>query len=143
MGAATQGVEQGGRGFLYLGVNLRGVGSGGSVLWVRDVGDDTAHWDSYGQIPPQGGPQADGTTTLERKGRWVGVFPAGGSDDACRVTEGGVLRLLTPEHIITVYYDQYHYGLVSSGGEVSVFTGGKAFVGTGQLGHERDVDGGS
>ena len=75
MGAAVQGVEQGGRGCPDLGDNLRGSGSGGSIVWVGYVGSDTAHWEASGRIPPKGVPQSCGTTTLEMEGRWVGVSP--------------------------------------------------------------------
>ena len=44
--------------------NLRGGGPGGTAVWVGDVRDDTAHWECFGSIPPQGGPQADGTATM-------------------------------------------------------------------------------
>ena len=66
MGASVQGVNQGGCICPDLGENLHGGVSGGPNVWVRDVGDDTAHWEGLGRIPPQGGLQADGTTTLER-----------------------------------------------------------------------------
>ena len=44
------------------------------------MGDDTPHWEGFGRIPPQDGPQDDGTTILERAGQWMGVSPYGGSD---------------------------------------------------------------
>ena len=69
MGAAFQGVEQGWFVCPYLGDNLRGSGSVGSVVWVIYMGDDTTYWEDSGRIPPQGGPQADGMTTLAREGR--------------------------------------------------------------------------
>ena len=49
--------------------NLRGIGPGGSNVWVGDVGDDTSYWEDLGKIPLQGGPQADGTENLEKEGR--------------------------------------------------------------------------
>ena len=61
------------------GGDLRGSGSGGSVVWVEDVGAGTSHWEASGRTPPQVGPQADGATTLEREGWWVGVSPSCGS----------------------------------------------------------------
>ena len=63
VGVTVYGVGQGGRGCPYLGENLRGGGSGGSVVWVGDVDDDTAHWVDSGRIPSQGGPQADRVAT--------------------------------------------------------------------------------
>ena len=63
MGLNVQIVEQGWRRCLELGENLRGSGSGVSVVWVGEVGDNTAHWEASGNIPPQGVPQADGATT--------------------------------------------------------------------------------
>ena len=63
MDTDVQGVDQGGQSCPDLGENLRGGGLGGPVIWVVDVGDDTAHWESSRKIPPQGGPKTDGTTT--------------------------------------------------------------------------------
>ena len=54
MGAAVEGVEQGGHICPDLAENLRGGGSGGYIVWVGDVGADTAHWEAYGWIPHQG-----------------------------------------------------------------------------------------
>ena len=33
------------------------------LIRVGDVGDDTAHWESFGNISQQGGPQSDRRTT--------------------------------------------------------------------------------
>ena len=74
--AAVQGVNQGGCRFQDLGKNLHGICSGGSAVWVRYVGDDTAHWKGFGRITPQGVRKYDGTTTYDRAGWWVGVSPA-------------------------------------------------------------------
>ena len=35
------------------------------TVWSVDVGDDTNHWEGFGRIPPQVGPQDDGTSTAE------------------------------------------------------------------------------
>ena len=43
MGAAVQGVEQGGRRLLDLGENLHDGGSGGSIVLVVDVGAGTVY----------------------------------------------------------------------------------------------------
>ena len=61
VGATVQGVGQGGRRWPDLGENLRGGGPGCSVIWVGNVGDDTAHWEAFGRIPPQGVPRDDET----------------------------------------------------------------------------------
>ena len=47
VGAAFQGVDQKGYVFLNLRDNLCGGGLSGSIVWVRDVGDDTAHWEVF------------------------------------------------------------------------------------------------
>ena len=44
----VQGVGKGGRGCPDLGKNLCGGGPGSTSVWVRDVGDDTAHWEGVG-----------------------------------------------------------------------------------------------
>ena len=80
------------------------------------MGDDTAHWEVFDRIQLQGGPQADGKTTSERTGWWMGVSPAGGCDGGGGVTGGGDLRLPPLEHSHTVHCGQSHYGPVSSGG---------------------------
>ena len=64
----VQGVGKGGHGCPYLGKNICGGVLGSSTVWVGDVGDDTAYWEGFGWIPPQGGPQTDGTETLEGGG---------------------------------------------------------------------------
>ena len=64
MGADVFGAEQGGSVCLYLVEGLWGVSSGGNSLQVVDVGNDTNHWEVFGRIPPQGGPQADRETTF-------------------------------------------------------------------------------
>ena len=57
VGTDVQCVEQGGRGCLDLGENLRIGSSGGISVQVEDVGDDTTHWEGLGRIIPQGGQQ--------------------------------------------------------------------------------------
>ena len=102
------------------------------------MGDDTAHWEDSGRIPPQVGPKADGTTTFERDGRWVVVSPSGVSDGGGGVTGGVDLRLPPPEQIRKFHCNQAHYGPVSVSGEASRVTGGQSVVGTGWLGIGRD-----
>ena len=127
MGTAVQGVGNGGRGGPYLGKNLCNDDPGGPSIWLGYVGDDTAHWEGVGWIPPQGRSQAGGTATSE--GGWkVGVSSAGGSDGRGTVTGGEDIRLPRPEHSRAVHFDQAHYGPVSGGGEISRATGGQAVV---------------
>ena len=76
---------------------------------------DPPYWEGIGRISPQGGPQADGEETSEREGRHVGIPPAGGRYDGGGTVGGGDLRLPPPEHSITVYCSQAHYGPVSGG----------------------------
>ena len=116
MGTDVLGANKGGSRCPELGEDLRGVGSGGNDLQVVDVGNYMAHWEGFGRIPPQCGPQSDGEATLERAGRCMGLPPSGGCDDGGGMTGGGYLCLSPPEHIKKVHYDQAHYGPVSSGG---------------------------
>ena len=96
VGVAVYGAEQGRCVCPYLKDNLHGGGSFSDYIQVGDVGDDTAHWEVFGRIPPHGGPQADGKTTLERTGRWMGVSPARGSNYRGDLTGSGYLRLSPP-----------------------------------------------
>ena len=91
MSADVQGVDQ-----KRCWENLCGGGLGGIAVRVRDVGHETAHWKIFGRITPQGGPQADGTTTSEKAGRWMVVYPGGRSYERSRITRGGDLSLLPP-----------------------------------------------
>ena len=59
VGVAESCVYQGRCGCPDLGPELLGGGTVGHDLRVGDVGHDTAHWEDFGRIPPQGGPQAD------------------------------------------------------------------------------------
>ena len=61
----------------YLGPDLLGGGSVGHDIRVKDMGDDTPHWEGFGRIPPQGGTQADREATWEREGWCMGTHPAG------------------------------------------------------------------
>ena len=79
------------------------------------MGDDAAHWEGVGRIPPQGGPQAERGETLERGGQSVDITPSGGRDGGSGTAGCGYLRLLRPEHGHTVHCDQAHYGPVSGG----------------------------
>ena len=143
MGVTFQGVGKGGHVCPDIGKNLCGGVPGGPAVLVGDMGDETLHWGGVEQIPPQGIPQADGTATSEGEGREVGVSPASESDGVERITRGGDLSLLSPEHSHTVNCDQAHYGPVSDGGEAYGVTGDQAVEGSGRLGLGGDADGGS
>ena len=80
MGAAVSDADQEGIRCPDLGEDLRGGGSGGHSLQVRDMSNDTAHWEVFGRIPPQGGPHTDREKTSERAGGWMGVSTSGGID---------------------------------------------------------------
>ena len=68
MGAAIYGVGQLKCICLDLGEDLRGDGLCRHALRLRDVGNETTHQQGFGWIPPQGGPQADMETTMDRTG---------------------------------------------------------------------------
>ena len=125
----VQGVGKGGCGCPDLGNNLRSGVTGGTSAWFGEVGDDTAHLECVGNIPPQGGPQADGTATSQEEGWEVGLYPAGGSDGGDGVTGGGDLRIPPTYHSSTVHCDQAHCGPVSDGREASGVTGVQEVVG--------------
>ena len=71
------------------GTDLLGGGAIGPDIWVRDVGSDTAHEEGVGRIPPQGGPQADGTETAEGVGRRLVFSPSGICDGGGGFVGGG------------------------------------------------------
>ena len=116
VGAAVSGAEQGGRRCSELREDFCGIGSGGHAIWVGDVGHDTEHWEGLGRIPLQSGPQYDREKTSESTGRWMGVYPSGGSDGGGGIAGGGYLRIPSPEHSRKVHCNQAHYGPVSGGG---------------------------
>ena len=96
MGAADAVVEQGGGGCPDLGPDILGGGSVGTIVLVRDMGDDTAHWEVVGGVLPQGGTQADRGSTLEREGRSVVIPPAVERNGGGGTAGGGDLRLRPP-----------------------------------------------
>ena len=63
VGATEYDIDQGRCGLSELVPYLLGGGSVGHALRVGDVGHDTANWEGFGWIPPQGGPQADREAT--------------------------------------------------------------------------------
>ena len=80
VGTDVSGADQGGSVFPNLREYLRGRGSGIHDLQVGYVGNDNAHREGFGRIPPQDVPQADGDTILERTVKWMVVSPGGRSD---------------------------------------------------------------
>ena len=72
-------------------------------ILVRDMGPDAAYEESVGQIPPQGGLQADGTESMEGAGRRPSLTPYGGCNDRGGVVRVGDIHLLSPEHSSTIY----------------------------------------
>ena len=89
-------VEQVGCIFPDLGKDLLCGSSGVHYLRVVDVGCDTAHWEGFGNIPPQGGPQDDVEATLESTGRSMGISPTIGRDGGGGISGGGDLHLPPP-----------------------------------------------
>ena len=113
------------------------------VIFVRvgDVYDDPPHWEGVEQITPQVGPHSDGEATSAREERRVGIPSDGGHNGKGGTSGGGDLHLLPPEYGCTFYYDQAHYGTVSSGGEETGDMGVQSVVITGRVGCGGDVDG--
>ena len=143
VGAAVLNAEQGGSGFPNLRDDLCGSGSGNNALWAGDVGKDTAHWEGFGRITPQGGPQDDGEKTSDKKGRWMGVSPSDGRNGRVGITGGGYLHLPIPEHSRTVHCNQEHYGPVSGGVAEAGVKFIHAVVGEVWIGLGGDADGSS
>ena len=76
MGAAVLGADKGDSRCPDLGEDLCGGGSGGHDLRVGDEVDDSAHWEGFESIPPQGGLQADGGGGGAQRERYSGwVYP--------------------------------------------------------------------
>ena len=126
---AELGVEEGGCVCLDLGPYLLGGGSVGHTLQVGDVGHGTAHWECFGRIPPQNGPQAEREATSEKTGWSMGLLPTGGRYGRGRIAGSGGLHLLPPEHSLIVYCNQAHYGSVSGSGVEARIKSGQAVVG--------------
>ena len=103
MGAAGLDIDQGSRGCLDINIDLLGVGAIGANIRVRDMGTDSVYEEGVGRIPPQGGPQDDGTTTLEGAGQRLGLLPAGGCDGGGGFVGGGDLCLPFPGHSSAIY----------------------------------------
>ena len=103
VGAADPCVNQGGCRCPYLEPDLPSIGSVGHDLRVRDVGHDTPHWEGFGRIPPQGGPQAHEEETSEKTGWSMSLTPAGVHDGVGDTTVGGDLCLPSPGHTCKDY----------------------------------------
>ena len=106
------------------------------------MGHGTVHWDSFGRIPPRGGPQTDREGNLKRTVRRMVISPNGGRDGRGVTAGGGDLSVPPPEHSHTVYCNQYHYGPVTGGREEARVEGGQAVVGSGWAGFGRDENSG-
>ena len=72
----------------------------------------------------------------------MGTTLSGVSDDVGRTVGGGGLRLPTPEHGTTVYYDQAHYGPVSGGRAYTSSKSVQVVVGKGRGGRIGDMGSG-
>ena len=104
-------------------------------------GSDTAHEEGVGRIPPQGGPQADGSETMEGTVQRLGLPPSGGCHGGDRFAGCGDLRLPPQEHFRAVYCDWAYYGPVSGGEAEARAKGGNAVLGTGGSVFGGDADG--
>ena len=142
VGESDAGIEQVGCGCLDLGTDILCGGSVGPVVRVRDVGDDAAHWEGVGKIPPQVSLQADREATSEREVRSVDINLTGGRDGTSGPSGVGDLRLPPPEQGHTVHCDQAHYIPVSGGAEDTGAKDIQAVVVTGWDGCGRDMGGG-
>ena len=78
------GLDKGGGRLPDLGPDKLGGGAVGTSIYIQDVGDDATHWEGVGQIPPQGGPQADREAILYREVNILDILPAGGRDVGIR-----------------------------------------------------------
>ena len=70
----------------------------------------------------------------------MGIPPAGGCNGGGRTTGGVDLPLPPPEHSRTVYFNQAHYGPVSSSRADSSVKGDQAVVVAGRVGCGGDAD---
>ena len=64
---------------------------------------DAAHELGVGQIPPQGGPQADGMATAKGLVRRLGLPTSGVCDGGSGVAGDGDLNIRPPEHSSAIY----------------------------------------
>ena len=91
---------------------------------------DATYEEGVGQIPPQGGPQADGMATAEGSVRRLVLPTSGGYDRGSGVSGDGDLRLRPPEQSSAIYCDYTYYGPVSGGEAEARAKGGNAVEGT-------------
>ena len=103
VGTADSYIDQGGSGCPDIGTDLLDGVETGPDVQVRDMGPDAAYEEGVGQIPPQGGPEADGTADVEGAGQRLGLPPYGGFDGGDKVAGVGDLRLPSPEHSSAIY----------------------------------------
>ena len=96
------------------------------------MGDETMHWEGFGDIPPQGGLQADRKATTEESWWEISASPSGRGDGLGGVTGGGDLRLLPPKHSLKFHCYQDHCLPVSGGVEVTGVTDIQAVVVSGR-----------
>ena len=66
MGEAGTSIDQVGGGCPELRPNKLGGVAVCSAICIQDGGDDSTYQEGVGWIPPQGGPQADRETTLDK-----------------------------------------------------------------------------
>ena len=66
---------------------------------------DAAYEEGVGQIPPQGGPQAEREATAEGAGWSLVLPPSGGCNGGGGFAGGGDLRLPLSEHSCAIYCD--------------------------------------
>ena len=76
-----------------LGPDILGGGSVCTDIQVTEVGDEDAHQQGVGQLPPQVGLQTDRGGILEKEGRSVDIPPDGGRNDISGDAGGGDIRL--------------------------------------------------
>ena len=69
------------------------------------MGSDAAYEEGVGQIPQQGGPQADSRATTKRAVRRLSLPPAELFNGGGGIAGGGYLRLPSPEHSSAIYFD--------------------------------------
>ena len=103
VGAADSYIDHGGSGCPDIGTDLLGGGAISPVIQVKDMGPDASYEEGIGRIPPQGGPQADGTASVEGVGQTLVLNPYGGCNGGGGVTGVGDLRLPSPDHSSAIY----------------------------------------
>ena len=134
VGAADSYINQGGSGCPDIRTDLLGGGAIGPAIRVRDMGPDAAYEESIGRIPPQGGPQDDGTAAVEGAGQSLVLPPCGGCNGGGGVAGFGDLRLPSPEQSSATYCNYNNYRPVSGIETEARGKGDNAVVGIGGFG---------